>query len=247
KGAFREESLQQPDVIGLMRYMELAQEQIRLITLAPELPRALDLIVAAREGDVVVAVGHSAATWNQMLEAIKAGLTHAAHTFNAMRGLHHREPGVVGAVLVQDCLTAEIIADGLHVHPAVIALLVRAKGPDRVVLVTDAIRAAGLSEGEYELEEHRVTVAQGAARLVDGTLAGSLLTMEQGVANLVEQVGLPLPEAVGMATLNPARVLGLTGCKGSLAPGRDADLVIMTEDYQVIMTMVKGKIVHMAG
>lgn len=243
-GAFRPETIVPPDPALLKRYLDRAAGQVRLITLAPEVDGALDLIRLATARGVVCSAGHTQATWEQMMQAAEAGLRHATHTFNAMSVLHHREPGVLGAALCDDRFTAEVIADGIHVHPAMLRLLVRAKRVERAVLITDSIGAAGLPDGEYEYEEQPITVANGSARLADGTLAGSLLTMEQGVANLVASGAASLPEALAMGSLNAARVIGLEGHKGSIAPGMDADLIGLDDRLCVCWTMVGGQMVY---
>jgi N-acetylglucosamine-6-phosphate deacetylase len=243
-GAFRPETIVPPDPALLERYLDRADGHIRLITLAPEMDGALELIQYATARGVVCSAGHSQAGWDEMMHACEAGLRHATHTFNAMSALHHRDPGVLGAALSDDRLTAEVIADGIHVHPAVVRLMVRAKRVERAVLVTDSIAAAGLPAGNYKYEEQPITVRDGSARLADGTLAGSLLTMDRGVANLITFGAASLPEAVAMGSLNPARVIGLEGRKGSLAPGGDADLIALDDRLRVRWTMVGGQIVY---
>lgn len=220
----------------------LATGKVKLITLAPELPGAEDLIQVAHSRGVRLAAGHTGASYEQMLRAADLGLSQATHTFNGMKGFHHREPGVVGAVLTDPRIYAQLIADGIHVHPAVVRLLVRAKGCGKVILITDAIRAAGLEDGEYRLGEQLVQVEGGVARVSSGSLAGSTLTMDQAVRNMIEFAGVTLREAVGMATLAPAQALGIESRKGILAAGADADLVILDADLQVQMTMVGGEI-----
>jgi len=215
-----------------------------VVTIAPEMPGAIDLIDYLHKQGIIVSVGHSNATYVQAQAGIQAGLSHVTHTFNAMRGLHHREPGVVGTALSSPKLTVEIIADGIHLHPVVIKILLQAKGSEKVVLITDAIRATGMSEGIYDLGGQEVTVAKGQARLKDGTLAGSVLTMDKAVRNLVTKVGVSLMEAVQMATFNPAKRLGVEDRKGSLESGKDADIVILNKKLEVELTMIAGKVVY---
>ncbi|MBA7672952.1 N-acetylglucosamine-6-phosphate deacetylase [subsurface metagenome] len=215
-----------------------------MVTIAPEMPGAIDLIDYLHKQGIIVSVGHSNATYVQAQAGIQAGLSHVTHTFNAMRGLHHREPGVVGTALSSPKLTVEIIADGIHLHPVVIKILLQAKGSEKVVLITDAIRATGMSEGIYDLGGQEVTVAKGQARLKDGTLAGSVLTMDKAVRNLVTKVGVSLMEAVQMATFNPAKRLGVEDRKGSLESGKDADIVILNKKLEVELTMIAGKVVY---
>ncbi|MBC7250982.1 MAG: N-acetylglucosamine-6-phosphate deacetylase [Anaerolineae bacterium] len=224
-----------------------AWNNVRLITLAPEIPENKAFIPYAVQQGATVAVGHSAASYEEVLDAVRLGLSHACHTFNGMVGLHHREPGTVGAVLTCAEITAEVIADNVHVHPAVIKLLVQAKGVERTVLMTDAIRAAGLPDGTYELGGQPVTVHEGVARIATGSLAGSTLTMDRAVRNAMAATGLSLAEVLPMASYNPARVIGMEREKGSLEPGKDADIVLLDdEEFKVTLTMVGGWVVYEA-
>jgi N-acetylglucosamine-6-phosphate deacetylase len=217
---------------------------IKVITLAPEIPENKELITYAVQQGATVAVGHSAASYDEVLAAVRLGLSHSAHTFNGMGGLHHREPGTVGAVLTCDEITTEVIADNIHIHPAVIKLLVRAKGVERMVLMTDAIRAAGMADGAYDLGGQVVTVKEGVARIATGSLAGSTLTMDKAVRNAIAAADLSLAEALQMASYNPARVIGMEEKKGSLEPGKDADIVLLDDGLKVALTMVGGKVVY---
>lgn len=240
RGAQPLESLLLPAQPLLEEVLQRAGEHWVLITLAPELwPE--ELIRFLVERGVTVSLGHTDATWAQARRSIELGSRQATHLFNAMRPFHHREPGVVGAVLLDGRVRAEIVADGIHVHPAAITIAVRMKGPEGIVLVTDAIRAAGLGDGVYELFGQEVTVSGGEARLADGTLAGSTLTMERAVANMVSW-GFPLREAVSMATAVPAQVAGVGRRKGRIAKGYDADLVVLDDAFTVLLTFVEGRI-----
>lgn len=222
-----------------------AAGNVRLITLAPEIPQNLELVEFAREHGAAVAVGHSAATYDQVLTAVGRGLTQACHTFNAMTGLHHREPGTVGASLTCDDLYAQAIVDFVHLHPAVVRLLVRAKGIHRTVLITDAMRAAGLPDGDYLLGGQAVTVHNGEARLaVGGNLAGSILTLDLGLRNTMRATGLSLVEALPMATSVPAASIMLDDTVGSLKPGYLADLILLDDAGNVHLAMVKGQVVY---
>lgn len=212
------------------------------VTIAPEVPGHLEAIRYLAAKGFVVSAGHSECTYAQLEAAQGAGLSHVTHLYNAMRGLHHREPGTVGGALTLPGLTAELIADGVHVHPASMQVAVAAAG-DRLMLITDAMRAAGLGDGEYLLGELPVTVKDGAARLHDGTLAGSVLTMERAVQNMVQVVGVDLPAAVAMASLHPARKHGLAQ-KGALAAGKDADILLLDESLNVLTTLVKGEVAY---
>lgn len=217
---------------------------IRLISLAPEIEANQPLISFARRQGAAVAVGHSSATYEQMEAAVRLGLNQATHTFNQMAGIHHRAPGTAGAALLLDQVYAQFIADGVHLHPAVCDLIVRLKGPDRAVLITDAIRGAGMADGEYELGGQPIVVKDGAVRLQSGALAGSCLSMDRAVTNVAAFTGRPLADCIRMATLTPARAIGLAHRKGSLEPGKDADVVLLTPEIEVTATIVAGKVVY---
>ena len=244
KGAQPEEHVRTASVRDYKEFFSLGN--IRAITFAPEIEENKELIAFARSRGAAAVVGHSSATYEQLAEAVKLGLNHATHTFNQMEGLHHRKPGTVGGVLLLDEIYAEFIADGVHLHRAVVDMIVRLKGPDKALLITDAISGAGMPDGEYELGGQKVVVKQGAVRLPDGTLAGSCLTTDQGVRNIVEFTGRPLRECIQMATLTPSRSIGVATTKGSLEPGKDADIVLLTPDLQVAATVVMGRVVYRA-
>ena len=220
-------------------FQELARGRIRMVTFAPEMGEAMDCIPRLIEADVVPVIGHSNATFEQVAQAVELGLAHATHTFNAMRPLHHREPGVVGAVMYFDQIVAELIPDGVHVHPVVMAILLKIKGAERVALVSDSAPLAGLPDGEYEWEHKPVFVRDGSCRLADGTIAGAHALLDTGVRNLVNRVGLPLEQALVPATLVPAGVLGLH--KGRLAAGYDADVVLLDGTLTPVLTIVEGE------
>jgi len=244
KGAQKEEYIKRATIEEFLEFKKASGNLIRLITIAPEMPGAIRFIHLLNKHKVIVSVGHSNATYDQVGEGIKAGLSHVTHTFNAMRGLDHREPGVVGAALSSPKLILEIIADLIHIHPAVIKIIIQAKGIEKIVLVTDAIRVVGKPEGTYDLGGQEVTVIKGRARLKDGTLAGSVLTMDKAVRNLINNVGVSLSEAIQMATINPAKCLGIEDEKGSLELGKDADIVILDKRLEIDITMVKGKMIY---
>ncbi len=244
KGAQKEEDIRVPSIEEFTQFQQASGDLIRLVTIAPEIPGAIDFIKYLDKQNIIVSVGHSNATYTQVQAAIQAGLSHVTHTFNAMRGLHHREPGVVGAALSSPELTVEMIADGIHIHPVVMKILIQAKEIEKIVLITDAMRAAGMSEGIYELGGQEVTVDKEQARLKDGTLAGSILTMDQAVKNLVTKVSISLPKAIQMASFNPAKSIGVENKKGSLEPGKDADIVILNKKLEAELTMVTGKVVY---
>lgn len=221
----------------------------RLVTVAPELPGALDTIRYLTSKGVAVSLGHTAANLDEALAAKAAGAVSVTHTFNAMNALHHREPGLLGAALDDGHFWAEIIADGLHVHPTAMRLAYKLKGPDKLVLVTDSMRAQGLGDGRYELGDLPVVVRGGEARLLaedgePGALAGSVLTMDAAVRTMVQRVGVPMHDAVRMASANPAALLGLQETKGSLTKGMDADVVVLNPELRAVVTAVEGRIVH---
>jgi N-acetylglucosamine-6-phosphate deacetylase len=238
RGAQDAEQLRPPDPDELAAL--LAAGPVRLVSLAPELPRGLETIEAIAAAGAVPALAHTDATYEQAVAAIEAGARHAVHTFNGMRPLHHREPGVLGAVLEREEVSCEVIADGHHVHPAVMRLLHRVKGATRTALVTDAIAASGLPNGDHSLGTTPIRVEDGQARTSAGSLAGSVLTMDAAVRHAHEWLGIPLGEAVAMATTTPAGVIGLSGRKGRIAAGYDADLAVLDDALRPVATFVGG-------
>jgi N-acetylglucosamine-6-phosphate deacetylase len=242
-----------PDLAAFERLHEAARGHLRIITLAPELPGALAVIQAATRAGVTVAVGHTDATAAVTLAAVDAGARHATHLFNGMRPPHHREPGAVGALLDRDEVTCEVIADGVHLDDIVVRLTARAAGPGRLVLVSDAMAAAGMPDGSYQLGSQRVTVAGGVARLREdpgdpggtrdpgGTvIAGSTATLADVVRHAIA-AGLPVPVAAAAASTTPARVLGLADRTGALRPGLAADLVVCDDDFRPRAVMCQGQ------
>jgi len=232
-------AIAKPSITLLDRYLEAANGTARILTLAPEIPGALELVERAYARGIVVALGHTDATYEQAHTAIFRGARHAVHVFNAMRPFSHRETGVLGAVLTDDSVTAEIIADGVHVDDPAIRLLLAAKGPDLVILVSDGTAATGMRDGSYRLGTFDVTVSGGVCRNREGKLAGSTLTLDRALQHMV-RLGVPLIEAVRMATLNPARRVGMAEKKGVLAAGADADLVFLTPELKVANVYTRG-------
>ena len=216
---------------------------VRLVSLAPEILQNQWLITACRDRGITVSAGHTNATFAEMQKAVNLGVTQVTHCFNAMSALHHREPGAVGAALTLPEITCELIADNVHVHPAVMALLVNAKTPLGVILITDSISAAGMPDGIYTLEGQQVTCKEGTAKLADGTLAGSALTMDVALRNLVHATGRPLEEVWCCSSLNAARSIHLDQRKGKIAAGFDADLVLLDSNLHVTLTMLGGNVV----
>jgi N-acetylglucosamine-6-phosphate deacetylase len=215
---------------------------VKVVALAPE--KAGSVVEKLVSRGIKVAMGHSNATYAETMAAIRQGASLAVHIFNGMRSLHHREPGIVGAALTSPNVFAELIADGVHVAPAVMDIVKRCKGVDGIVLISDCIRAGGLADGVYTLGELDVTVKQGIARVKGSeSLAGSTLKLLDGVRNMVEKVNTPLADAVAMASLNVARALGVDSWLGSIELGKRADLIAIDDDYNVVFTMVGGKVV----
>jgi N-acetylglucosamine-6-phosphate deacetylase len=240
RGVHPPEHLQEPSMAIFDRLWQAARGKVSVMTIAPELTNAEYLIREATNRGVTVSVGHSDATAEQTRSGISAGALHATHTFNAMRPLDHRDPGIVGAVLGDDRLTAELICDGVHVEPEVVKIWYRAKGPNRAVLVTDAISATGMGDGRYQLGGFEVEV-KGDICSFEGKLAGSVLSLERAVRNVMEFASIGLWEAVRLATFNPARVAGVSGRKGALAAGADADIVVLSPRGEVVKTIVRGQ------
>jgi len=241
-GAQDRPSIRPADIQEIATLIGLAPGHFRfLITLAPELEGARALIEHYRSR-VLFSIGHTSADYAEAVAALEWGAKHFTHLFNAMTGMHHREPGVVGAAFVSTDATAELIADGVHVHPAMLRIAVMSM-PNRIALITDAIRACGLADGTYKLYDTEVTVADGAARMKGGTLAGSVLTMSRAVQNMVELAGLPLETVIPLATEVPARVLGINDRKGKLDTGFDADVVVLSPKFAVERVFVRGETV----
>lgn len=219
------------------------QAGVRLVTLAPELPGAPAVIAGLRQAGIVVSAGHTLATFEQAEQAFKEGITMGTHIFNAMPALDHRAPAITGALLQHPEVSVGLIVDGVHVHPAMVDLTWKAKRPGGLVLVTDAMAALGMPAGSYRLGNYDVIVDERVAHLPDGTLAGSILTMQAAVRNLMDFTGCSLAQAVACASSHPARVLSLAK-KGRLAQGMDADLVLMTPAGEVLATLVRGQVVY---
>lgn len=217
---------------------------VRLVTLAPELPGAAAVIAELRHQGIVVAAGHTLATYDEALHALDLGVTFGTHLFNVMPPLHHREPGMVGALLTDPRATVGIIPDGIHAHPAVVQVVWKTKGVGGICAVTDAMPALGMPTGRYNLGDVEVVVDEQSARLPSGLLAGSILSMDQALRNLVTFTGCTLSEALQTVTVNPARLLGLEAQMGRIAPGCLANLVLLDEALQVVATFVRGQVAY---
>jgi N-acetylglucosamine-6-phosphate deacetylase len=232
------------DVEQFRRWQEQAGGVIRLVTLAPERPGGMELIRYLSRTGVIASIGHSDATYAECLQAISAGASHVTHLFNGMRGMHHREPGVAGAAMLREELMVELIADGIHVCPEMVKLALRQIGSGRLTLITDAMRAKCLHSGVYDLGGQTVHVTEREARLGDGTLAGSVLKMNEALRFMHHVAGCGMEELILMASANPAREFGLWRRKGSIAPGKDADITVLGGDFEVLLTLCRGEIAH---
>ena len=241
RGAHAESQLLPPSVALFDRMWEAAEGNIRLMTIAPELPGALETIAHATRLGVRISLGHSDADGAAARSGVQAGAVTATHTFNAMRQFDHRDPGLLGEVLTNDDLFAEIICDGLHVNPAAVRLFWKAKGPQRGLLVTDAMAGTGMPDGTYWLGELQVRVKNGVCIIGENTLAGSTLTLDRGVRNFMEFTGASLAEATALATRNPARMTGFAEEVGSLAAGRAADIAVLSAKNEVVETFLRGE------
>jgi N-acetylglucosamine-6-phosphate deacetylase len=244
-GGMRAEFCRPPSRADVRRCQTAARGAVRMITLAPEEHGGLELIPWLVNQGIIASVGHSDADYDTVSRAVAAGLNHATHTFNAMRPLHHRDPGTVGAVLDHDTIVGQLIADGYHVDPVAMRLLIRAKGTGRVCLVSDAMFVAGMPPGEYNWDGRTLVRAGETSRFLDGAPAGSAMVLNQMLRVVVEKVGLPFADALRMASDVPAQVLGLR--KGRLAAGCDADVVVLKDDYQPSLTVVGGRVVFREG
>jgi N-acetylglucosamine-6-phosphate deacetylase len=239
RGVHPSEYLVEPTLESFDRLWQAGHGQFRMMTIAPEVPGALEVIAEAARRGICVSIGHSDAELEAARAGVRAGARHATHTFNAMRPLDHRDPGILAEVLTDSRLTADIIADGIHVAPEVVQLFLHAKGVDRAVLITDATAAAGMPDGTYQLGPIQVQVKDGRCT-VDGRLAGSVLTMDRAIRNVTQFAGWSLQHAVRAATLNPARAAGLAQA-GKLVPGAEANLVVLSSDGKVRQTFVRGR------
>jgi len=239
RGVHPTEYLLDPDIATFDRLFEAAEGQVRLMTLAPELPNSAELAAHATARGVRISMGHSNATMTETRAVMAAGATSATHTFNAMRPLDHREPGILGTVLTSDALFAEMICDGIHVQPEIVKLWWRAKGPQRAILVTDAMSAAGMPDGEYFLGGFAVQVAGGRA-MAGGVLAGSVLTLDRALKNFLAFTGARLEEGLRLLTVNPATMTGQSDRAGSLAVGRAASLVALDGNGKLQASIIDG-------
>jgi N-acetylglucosamine-6-phosphate deacetylase len=240
RGVQPPEHLLAPSIATFDRLIDAAHGHVRLMTIAPELPGAIELTAHATSRGIRVSVGHSNATASETRAAIAAGAVSATHTFNAMRPLDHREPGILGTVLTDDDLYAELICDGVHTDPEIVRLWWKAKGPERAILVTDAMAAAGMPEGEYQLGGFPVHVESGRAT-ARGVLAGSVLTLDRALANFIQFTGANIEQALPLLSSNPAAMTGLAHRAGSLAPGKSANFVAVDATGKLVSTIIGGR------
>lgn len=244
KGAQPLEYIVKPDVKTFEEYNLASGNCIKEITVAPETEGAKEFINCISKKGVVVSIGHTDAKYKDVLDAINEGAKCITHTFNAQSGLHHRDVGTVGGAFLEDGLYTEVIADTIHVSVPALKLLVKNKPQDKVILITDSMRAKGLKDGESELGGQKVIVKNGEARLMDGTLAGSVLKMNVAIKNMVEKVGVPFTSAIDFATINPARNLGIEKDYGSIEIGKKANFAVLDKEFNVVMTLIDGNVVY---
>lgn len=246
KGAQPLEYVKAPDIATFDSYNEASGGAIKIVTLAPEVDGAEAFIRHLSKKGIVPSIGHTGAKCADIEKAIKSGAKNVTHTYNAQTALHHREIGTVGSAMLFDELNCELIADTIHVSVPAMRLLVKNKPLDKLTLITDAMRAKGLPDGESELGGQKVFVKDGEARLADGTLAGSVLKMNKAIQNMVEKVGVPFTKAVDYATINPAKNLGIDKETGSIKVGKRADFTVLNDRYDVIMTIRDGEVIYKA-
>ena len=240
RGVHPPEYLVEPTLKIFEELWQAARGQVRMITIAPELPGAIDVIAEAAKRGVCVSMGHSDSDMQITKKAVASGARHATHTFNAMRPLDHREPGIIGEVLSDDSITADVIADGIHVSPSVVKVFLQAKGSERAVLITDAISATGMPDGKYQLGPIEVAVKDGKCT-ANGSLAGSVLTMDRAIRNVTRFSNWTLRDAVRAATLNPAQAVAMAGTHGVLKAGSRADFAVLSPNGEVLKTVVAGR------
>ena len=241
-GSFLPEDFREVSKAEMESYMEVGKGMLRIVSLAPELPGALLLTRLLRQNKITVSAGHSGASFKEMQQAVQAGVLRTTHTFNAMAPLHHRSPGILGAALMQDEVYCELICDLFHVHPEIIRMVYRLKGPDRIIAISDSEIGTGLRDGKYITNGRRITVKNGETYAEDGSIYGSSVTLLQCVRNLVK-IGIPLSEAVKMASFNPAVSSGIADETGSLSCGKTADILVLDPDLRLKAVFLRGNLI----
>jgi len=246
KGAQNEKYILKPSIPAFESIIGGELPMIKRVTLAPEIENCLELIRYLREKDICVSAGHTCASAEEFAEAVRAGVTLCTHLFNGMNPLHHRDPGIIAGAFLNDDIYTEFIPDLIHIDKDVLKLIVKIKGEDRCILITDALSAACLGDGIFDLGSQRVTVRDGIARTDSGSLAGSIIMLNRAVKNMVLKVGVDLKAVLKMVTVNPAKVIGVDGFKGMIREGYDADLNLLDENLDVVMSTVMGEVVQKA-
>ncbi|GAA0122281.1 MULTISPECIES: N-acetylglucosamine-6-phosphate deacetylase [Clostridium] len=244
KGAQPEKYIKEPDIDIIKEFVELAKDKLKMVSIAPEAYGAIEVISYLKEKDITVAMAHSNATFDEAKRGINHGVTVATHLFNGMREFNHREPGIIGAALTDNRVYCEIIYDKIHLHDETVKIALKIKGADKIVLVSDAMRAAGLKDGQYELGGQKVIVNNGAARLENGGLAGSTLNLKNAVYNMVTMLNIPIQDAITMASLSPAKAIGVDNFKGSIEIGKDADMLLFDDNINISAVFINGNSVN---
>ncbi|WP_313892306.1 N-acetylglucosamine-6-phosphate deacetylase [Psychrobacillus sp.] len=245
KGAQPESAIISPNAQVFREWQELSGNAIKIVTFAPELDNQFELLAELKKTGVIPSMGHTDASYDETMDAIAHGVSHATHLFNGMKGMHHRDPGVVGAALLHDDVHVEIIPDGIHFHPDLLKLIVKMKGLENVLAITDGMRAKGMPDGEYDLGGQQVTVREGTCVLsTSGSLAGSIVTMNEARLNLARWLNLSIHEQIQITSLNQAKRLGLLDRKGTIKAGKDADIVVLGQDGEVELTICRGSIAY---
>ncbi|MBU5590332.1 N-acetylglucosamine-6-phosphate deacetylase [Clostridium sp. MSJ-4] len=242
-GAQNPQFIQKPSIESFLEMVGENIDAVVSVTMAPEIEGASELIAYLKEKGIVVSIGHTKATYKETMESIECGVCHSTHLYNAMPGLHHREPGVVGAIF-DSHITTETISDGIHISYPSLRVAYKQKGLDKVLLVTDAMMACSMADGTYSLGGQEVIVEKGAARLKSGSLAGSVLTLDKAVRNVHNNTNYPLHEIVNMATLNPAKLCNVDHRKGSIKEGFDADIILFDEEINIKKVIINGKVIY---
>jgi len=243
RGAFSPHWLRNPSLEEASALLEAGKGWIKQMTIDPSLPGANEVAELCGEFGAVAAMGHTDMDYESASKALRGSFSHVTHTYNCLREFHHREPGAIGAVLASDHITAELIPDAYHVHPGAMKILLRCIGPERIVLVTDSIVGPDMEDGNYDLAEHTIKVEDGKAKLRDGTIAGCTTAFNRCVEIMNKRVGVPLRQAIQMATWNPARAMGMADRLGSVSVGKDASLIVVDKEMNIFLVMVRGQIV----